>query len=64
MRELASSDEALDYLAECLRGDHGAKAAVSAHKHISERGYGKVPQPIEGTDKPLTVVVYAPKDES
>lgn len=46
MAELASSDEALEYLAECLRGDHGAKAAVSAHKHVSERGYGKEPQAV------------------
>lgn len=47
MAELASSDAALEYLDECLRGEHGAKAAVSAHKHAAERGYGKVPQGIE-----------------
>lgn len=47
MRELASSDKAIEYLEECVRGKHGPKAAVSAHKHITERGYGKEPSPVE-----------------
>lgn len=47
MRELASSDEALEYLKQCIDGEHGPKAAISAHKHITERGYGKEPSPVE-----------------
>jgi len=47
MKELASSPEAVNYLRDCVNGLHGAQAAVSAHKHLSERGYGKVAQVIE-----------------
>ena len=60
MAELASSDEALDYLARCLRGDEGPKAAISAQKYAADRGYGKPEQPITvaGDDKrPLTIRV-------
>jgi hypothetical protein len=58
MRELASNDEVLSYLEQCLKGEHGAKAAVSAHKHITERGYGKVPQEITGEGGgPLEVAI-------
>lgn len=53
MREMASRDDVLAYLDECLRGEHGAKAAISAHRHITERGYGKVPQTIEGGEEPI-----------
>ena len=47
MRELASSDEALKFLKECVEGEHGPKAAVSAHRHVAERGYGKEAAPID-----------------
>lgn len=49
MREMASSDEVLTYLQACLKGKHGPKIAVAAHRHITERGYGKVAQPVELT---------------
>lgn len=56
MRELASSPEALTYLEECVNGLHGPKASISAWAHITERGYGKMPLPVEGTPgKPLEV---------
>lgn len=58
MRELASHDEVLEYLASCLRGDQGGTVAVSAHKHISERGYGKVPLEVSGPEGgPLEIAV-------
>jgi len=44
MREIASSDEALKYLDECTKGEHGPKAAASAREYATERGYGKVAQ--------------------
>ena len=59
MAELASSDEALEYLRECLRGDHGGKVAVTAHKHVSERGYGKETLPVDFKELPAIVVKRA-----
>lgn len=50
MRELASRKEALRFLAECVDGHHGPQAAIRAHQHLTERGYGKVPQEITGAD--------------
>ena len=58
MAAIASSDAALKYLDECVKGKHGPKAAVSAHKHATERGYGKELQPIGGEDGgPIEMVV-------
>lgn len=56
MAELASRKEVLDYLAQCLEGKHGAKAAVAAHKHVTERGYGKEALPLNITELPAIVV--------
>jgi hypothetical protein len=50
MAEIASSDRALKYLRECVEGKHGPKAAVSAHKHATDRGYGKEMLPLGGPD--------------
>jgi hypothetical protein len=58
MRELASSEEAIAYLKQCVEGVHGPKAAVSAHKHITERGYGKESLEVTGIDGgPIAVEV-------
>jgi hypothetical protein len=58
MRELASNSEVLDYLEGCLKGEHGAKAAVSAHKHITERGYGRVPVEVTGEGGgPVSIII-------
>lgn len=67
MKELASSPEAVEYLRQCVNGLHGAQAAVSAHKHLSERGYGKVAQVVEGNlEAPIamhiTRTIIDPKD--
>jgi len=56
MAELASRDDVLDYLSQCLEGKYGARAAVAAHKHVSERGYGREVQPISVTELPAIVV--------
>ncbi len=56
MREIASSGEALAYLKECVRGDHGPMVAIAAFRFAAERGYGKAPMASDGkTDKPLEV---------
>ena len=47
MREIASSPEAIEYLRGCVHGENGPKAAIAAWRLISERGYGRVPQPVE-----------------
>ena len=49
MRELSSSDEALAFLGECLRGDHGYKAHTSAMAFAAEHGYGKAKEVVEHT---------------
>jgi hypothetical protein len=49
MRELSSSDQALAYLEECLRGDHGYKAHTSAMAFAAEHGYGKATETVEHT---------------
>lgn len=51
MRELASSDAALTYLEECLRGDHGYKAHTSAISFAAEHGYGKATESVEVSGK-------------
>ena len=43
MRQLASSDEAFDYLEQCVRGEYGPAIFLAAHKCVTERGYGKAP---------------------
>ena len=60
MREITSSDEALAFLAECARGEHGARFAMSAQGYAAERGYGRVPQALSVTGdegKPLRIIV-------
>ena len=57
MRELASSDEALRYLEECVDGVHTPIVAIAAHRHVTERGYGKVPMEAPATvDHPILIV--------
>ena len=57
MRELASSDDAMKYLDQCVRGVHGPKVAISAQQYAADRGYGRVPQltNVEGAAEPLTI---------
>lgn len=47
MREYASSQKALDYFDQCIRGDHGPKAHASAIAFAAERGYGRVKETVE-----------------
>lgn len=47
MAEISSSDEALAYLEECIKGTHGYKAAASARVYATEYGYGKAPSSVE-----------------
>ena len=42
MREIASSDAALEYLDQCVRGVHGSRAAISAQQYVADRGYGNI----------------------
>lgn len=56
MAEMASREDVLEYLEQCLKGYHGAKAAVAAHKHVTERGYGKEALPLNITELPAIVV--------
>lgn len=49
MRELASSDAALDFLGAALRGEHGPKAHASAMAFAAEHGYGKATETVEMT---------------
>jgi hypothetical protein len=64
MREIASSNEALAFLEACVRGDHGPRIAIAAHRHVSERGYGKVLQEVGATSMtPLNVEIVMPKRE-
>lgn len=56
MRELASGDDALEYLRACLAGVHGPKAHTSAMAFAAEHGYGKPAQPLEGDpNKPISI---------
>jgi hypothetical protein len=62
MAEIASSDAALAYLDECIRGEHGPKAAASARVFAAERGYGRVPAAVElsgpgGAPIPTEIIV-------
>ena len=59
MRELASSDETLDYLGECLSGKHGAQVFMSALQFAADRAYGKVPNATQAPSdmEPLTVIL-------
>jgi hypothetical protein len=40
LQELASNDEVLGYLEECLRGAYGPKIALSAWQVVAAHGYG------------------------
>lgn len=60
MAELVSSDQVFAYMQRCLSGIEGPKAFASAVAFCAERGYGRVPQPVEvgnTDDKPLTIRV-------
>ena len=41
MAAIASSDEALAYLDDCVKGDHGPQAALAAQRYAADRGYGQ-----------------------
>lgn len=61
---MASSDAALNYLEDCLNGEHGPEVALRAQQYAAERGYGKVPQGLEHTGEgggPLVIKTYAPR---
>ena len=48
MREIASNDDALDFLRACANGEFGAQFAIKAQEYAAERGYGKEIQEIKG----------------
>ncbi len=51
MAAIASSDEALAYLDECVKGEHGPQVAIAAHKYSADRGYGQPTQEVEVTER-------------
>ena len=59
-RAIASSDEALKYLAACVTGVHGPQAALAAQKYAADRGYGMPSQPIDITERQVVARLPEP----
>lgn len=57
MRELLDRDAARAYVERCIDGLEGPAAHASARDFCAERGFGKVPNVIEGGDRPLKVMI-------
>ena len=52
MAAIASSEEALEYLYECVTGEHGPQVAMAAQKYAAERGYSQPTKQVEVTERP------------
>ena len=67
MRVLASSEAAFAYLEQCIDGHYGPAVFLAAHKYVTERGYGRISNVIEGhIDEPIAITIthQLPVDEA
>ena len=56
MAAIASLEAGLEFLEECVTGRHGPQFAIAAHKYVSDRGYGRVSNVVEGNpDVPIAI---------